>query len=148
MKNIFVALLLLSSASFAQNRDRNDQPPTNIRRSFERNNANSKNTQWTKSSSNWHANYRDNNNRSVDSYYDRRGNLMATHREINRNEIPRRVDTRITNLYHPQGNYSVRKIERPNTPSLFQIILQLATGGSRTVYMDEQGRQRDYHSPY
>lgn len=146
---IFAALLLLTSASFGQNRGRNEEPPTNIRRSFEKDNSNSRNTQWTKSSSNWHASYKDNNNRNVDTYYDRNGKRMATNREITRNEVPKNVDTKVRNLYHPKGNnYTVKKIERPNSPSLFQIILQLATGGSRTVYMDDQGRQKQYSSPY
>jgi hypothetical protein len=150
MKKILAGLLLLSSISFAQtrDRDRSNQPPADIRHSFDRDHASPANANWTRSSSNWHASFRDNNNRSVDSYYDRRGNRIATHREIGRNDIPREVDMRIRNQYHGDGNnYNVRRIERPNAQPLFQVSLQLG-GGNRTVYMDAQGRSRQYHSPY
>jgi hypothetical protein len=150
MKKIFAALLLLSSATFAQNRnpgrDR-DQPPPTIRHSFDRDHSSPANATWTKSSSNWHASFRDNNNHNVDSYYDRRGNRIATHREIDRKDVPRDLDTRINARYHANGNYNVRRIERPNAEPLFQISLQLG-GGNRTVYMDARGRERQYHSPY
>lgn len=148
MKKILAALLLLSSATFAQNRNPGrDQPPAPIRQSFKRDHStNPDNANWTKTSSNWHANFKDNNNHNVDSYYDRRGNRIATHREIDRQDVPRGLDTRINDRYHANGNYDVRRIERPNAQPLFQIGLRLGSG-SRTVYMDAQGRERQYRSP-
>jgi len=146
MKKILAALLLLSTATFAQNYDRN-QPPVTVRHSFERDHQSPANAQWTKTSSNWHASYRDNNNRNVDAYYDRRGNRIATHREIDRTDVPRSVDMRVRDRFHVSDNYHVMRIERPNAQPLFQVRLQLGSG-SRTVYMDAQGRERQYRAPY
>ena len=145
MKRILVALLFLSSTAFAQDRDRNT-PPNNIRNSFDRDHASPQGAQWQKNNRNWHANFRDNNNRKVDAYYDNRGNRIATHREIERTDIPRSVDMRVRDRFHTGDNYQVTRIERPNAQPLFGISLQLGSG-SRTVYMDAQGRERQYHDP-
>jgi hypothetical protein len=148
MKKILAALLLLSTATFAQDRRwERDQPPVTIRHAFDRDYSNHSDAQWTRTSSNWHASYRDNNNRNVDAYYDRRGNRIATHREIDRSDIPSNLDERIRNMYSGDDNYNIMRIERPNSTPLFQVRFQLGSG-SRTVYMDAQGRTRQYHAPY
>ncbi len=142
MKRILVALLFLSSTSFAQNHE----PPASVRHSFERDHANPQGTQWSKTNSSWHANYRDKDNHDVHAYYDSRGNRIATHREIERTEVPHSVDMRVRDRFHTGDNYHVTRIERPNAQPLFQVSLQLGSG-SRTVYMDAQGREKQYHAP-
>ena len=144
MKKVFFALFLVSSATFAQHRAQN-QPPVTVQRSFERENAGSNNATWMKTSNQWHANYRDNNNHNVDAYYDRNGRRVDTHREVDRREVPQNVDSRLNSMYHANGNYKAIKIERPNSQPLFQIQIQSGSSRNRTIYMDEQGRTRSYN---
>ena len=151
MKKLFFSLVLLSStAVFAQRRHHDDnnnndrnQPPATVQRSFERENPN-RNATWTQSNNQWHATYKDDNNRDVEAHYDGYGRRRDTHIAWNRNEVPRDLDDRINRMYHPR-NYNAIRIERPYNQPLFQISLDLGGGRNRTVYMDERGRQRQYY---
>ncbi len=143
MKKLLAVVLFFCSTTFAQNRNRN-QPPAKVQQSFQKENTNPGKARWTQSNNQWHANYKDNNNRNVDAYYDRNGNHKDTHREIDKREVPPSVDQRINNTYHVNGNYTATKIERPYSQPLFQIKIQ--TGKSNhTVYMDEKGRNKPYN---
>src|SRR5476649_1448818 len=112
MKKLLAIALLFATTTFAQNRDRN-QPPERIQQSFQKENTNSGNARWTQSNNQWHASYKDNNNRNVDAYYDQHGNHKDTHREIDKREVPSIVDERVNNSYHANGHYTATKIERP-----------------------------------
>ncbi len=149
MKQTIFALLLLSSCmAFAQRRHRdNDQnnttPPPSVQQNFQRENPN-QNARWSRTNNQWHAIYKDNNNRDVETYYDGYGRKRDSHIAWNRNDVPRDLDNKINRTYHTR-NYNAVRIERPNSAPLFQILLNLGGGRNRTVYMDEQGRQRQYN---
>jgi hypothetical protein len=145
MKKLFFSLLLLSStAMYAQN-DRDVPPP--VRQSFQRDYGDVRDTRWEQTNGQWHAHYRDNNNRDVDAYYDRDGNRRDTHIAWDRRDVPQNVDNRINRRYHVNGEYRVQRIERPLFPPLFQIRIQRGTR-DRTIYMDEQARRRRYHDEH
>ena len=169
MKQICMLLLVVMSMNtlMAQqrdernrNRDQQDQRnqrdqrdhrdvPQPVQRSFQRDNPNYNNVQWSRSGNQWHATYPDRryNNRNAEVYYDRNGRMRDRHVEWNQNEVPQPVRQNITTRYHVTNGYNVSRIERPNSQPLFQI--RLNTGGqSRQVYMDENGREvryRDRH---
>ena len=146
MKKAIVILLLIGATTVqAQSRpDRydRDRPPVTVQRSFEREYRNSNNVTWSQNNGRWHATYMD-NNRNVEAYYDRNGRRLATHRDLDRNEIPRNLDNRINRMYHPNGDYRVRRIERPGQTSLFEVLIN-----GVTMYLDEQGRKRAYSPRY
>ena len=131
-------LLLSSTVVFAQNRN---QVPNSVRQSFQRDYPTVNNAQWNQKNGQWHANYKDNSNRDVDSYYDRNGRRVDTHIAWDRKDVPPQVDNRINSRYHANGNYKAYRIERPKAQPLFQIRI----GTKQPVYMDEQGRQRKYY---
>jgi hypothetical protein len=147
-KTIFSLLLLSSTIAFAQrryhdnNRD-NNTPPSTVQQTFQRENPN-QNANWNYRNNEWHATYKDNNNRQAETYYDRNGRRRDSHINWDRNEVPRDLDDRINRTYHTR-NYNAVRIERPNSQPLFQISLNLGGGRNRTVYMDEQGRQKQYY---
>jgi hypothetical protein len=161
MKTIIFSLLLLSGTTlFAQNDRRYNnnnsynsngnynayQAPQRVRQGWQRDHADNSNPQWEKRRKHWDAHYIDQANHNVDAYYDKRGRLVDTHRELDRNDIPADFDDRIRSRYRT-NNYRVTRIDRPGSTSLFQIILNLGSG-SRTVYWNEQGnevRYRDRH---
>jgi len=141
MKKLFFAFLLLPA--FAVTAQYNHQAPETVQRSFQREHPEAHNAHWIRSNNQWHASYRDNNNRNVEVRYDIHGNHQATHFEMDRRDVPRVIDERVRRDYHSGDHYTVRRIERPNLAPLFQ--LSIGTGrGSRVVYMDEQGRNRNY----
>lgn len=145
-KTIFALLLLCSSMAFAQrrydNNRNNNTPPATVQQNFQRENPN-QNAKWNYRNNEWHATYQDNNNRNVETYYDRTGRRRDSHIAWNRTDVPRDLDDRINKRYHTT-NYNAVRIERPNSQPLFQISLNMGRGRNRTVYMDEQGRERQY----
>jgi hypothetical protein len=146
MKTTFLAILLICSVtSFAQSRyDRDNQPPASIQRSFQRDNPNVTNPSWERRRNEWHATYRDNNNREAEIYYDNYGRRRDTHISWERTQVPREVDRRFNRRYHYNGDYRVMRIERPRSRPLFQITFQRG-GRNRSIYMDERGRETQYY---
>jgi hypothetical protein len=150
MKKIFFSLLLVAGSTmiFAQNgqpdRSRRDQQmPSTVQKSFERDNPGVTNANWDRRNNNqWHGTYRDKNNRDVEVFYDRSGHRMSTHKQWDRNDFPKDLDHRFNTRYHT-SDYQVYRIERPKAKPLFQIRFQLG-GKDKTVYMDERGRETRY----
>ena len=151
-KIIFASLIILSSSLLYAQQNRNNnrnqrQAPATVQQAWQRDHPNIGNPTWQMSNGQWHARYKDQvNNRNADTYYDSRGRQIDTHTQWDRKNLPQDFDNRIRTKYHPR-NYDVVRIDRPNNPSLFQIILSLGTG-KRTVYVDERGnevRYRDRH---
>ena len=52
---------------------RNYQAPENVQRSFQQDNPNTQNTHWENTNGQWHASYKDKDNRDVDTYYNGNG---------------------------------------------------------------------------
>ena len=150
MKKIVLGLMLLStSAIFAQigqsNNNRNqpaNRAPAPVQQSFQRDNPEAKDARWSQSNHEWRANYRDNNKRNVDVYYDRDGVRKDIHRALDRMDVPRNINNKVNSRYG--GNYRVARIERPNEETLFQIKVQNGRR-SHTLYMNERGENRMYN---
>jgi hypothetical protein len=136
--------LAASTSLVAQERNQDRRnAPTTIRKSFERDNPGITEATWHRSQNNqWHAVYKDKDNRDVDAYYDYKGKRLSRHLSWDRKDVPPDLDKRIHSRYHVD-EYEVHRIERPNYKPLFQIKLTIG-GKNRLVYMDEQGRERKY----
>ena len=147
MKKILIGLLIMSTSTvFAQdNRDnhnhqnRDNNVPTPVQRSFQKDYPNVQNPQWNNTNGQWHGRYKDENNRDVESHYNGRGQRIDTHITYDQKELPENVRNNANRRYSP--NYKTYRIERPNSQPLYQIRTQ----NGRTVYMDENGRQRKYN---
>src|SRR6202049_793718 len=143
MKKLFFSLLLLNSTVIFAQKDRNNVP-SSVKQTFQRENPTVRDAQWNQTNGQWHANYKDNNNRNVDAYYDGNGRRRDTHIAWDKKDVPQVVDSRINRTYHANGNYKVERIERPGSTPLFKIGIQTGSK-NRTLYMDEQGRARKYN---
>lgn len=151
MKKTLLALMLLSStAIFAQigrmNNEKNqpaNHAPSQVQESFQKQHPDARDARWSQTNHEWRANYRDNNRHNVDVYYDRDGVRKDVHRALDQMDVPRNIKSRINNRYGTNGNYRVARIERDNEQPLYQIKIP-THGRYRTVYMDEQGKNRQY----
>ena len=150
-KTIFLTILLGCSAFlFAQSNKtyHNDrQAPQNVQQSFQRDNPNAGNVSWQQGNGQWHARHMDpNSHHNVDTYYDRNGNRLATHRDMDRKEMPHDFDQRINSRYHAR-DYHVTRIERPSQHEVYKLRVTNRSG-SRTIYTDEHGNKVDYREHY
>ena len=143
-------MLLSGSVIFAQigrpNADRNqpvNHAPAPVYESFQKQHPYAREARWIQNNQGWSANYRDNGYRNVDVYYNRDGVRNDVHRALDRMDVPRNIKSRINDRYHANGNFRVTRIERENEQPVFQIKIP-TSGRYRTVYMDEQGRSREY----
>ena len=151
MKKLILSILLLSSCTllFAQHRRDDHNPPQTIQQAWQKDHPNNQaSPTWQQSNGQWHAHYKDNSSsRDADTYYDQRGRQLATHMQWDRTQLPADYDRTIRTRYHA-NNYTVTRIERPNQSGLYQLIMQLTGGKTRTVYTDERGNEVRYRRTY
>jgi hypothetical protein len=151
-KTIFLTLLMGCSALlFAQNDKtgrNNRQAPQNVQQSFQKDHPNAGNVSWQQGNGQWHARHMDpNSHHNVDTYYDRNGSRLATHREMDRKEMPHDFDQRVNQQYNARGNYNVTRIERPNQREVYKLRVT-TRGKSKTIYADEHGNKVNYREHY
>lgn len=153
MKKFLVGLFILSCTTLFAQDNRNDQNrnmdkdnkynngrPDEVRRSFERDYPNAQNPQWNNSNGQWHASFRDQNNKNIETHYDNYGRRIDTHTPYDQNEFPGNVRDRADRRYNTNGNYNGYRIDRPDYEPLFQLKIQ----SGRTIYMNENGEKRRY----
>ena len=112
-------LLLINTLVFAQN----VPPPPPVRVSFERDFPGSNNVQWDLRNDQWHANYRDKNNRDVDTYYDVNGRRVERHFVWVRRNTPPEPERMINIKKPPERNDKVIRIKHPKPLPRFHIKL-------------------------
>ncbi|HEV7620610.1 MAG TPA: hypothetical protein VGO09_02690 [Flavisolibacter sp.] len=162
MKKFVLALICLycSSSLFAQdNRDNNNrnnqrthngnrnQAPTAVQQAWQRDHANDGTPTWQQSNGQWNATYQDRQtNKRINTYYDRSGREIDTHREWDRNNLSSDYNNNINRRYHSH-NYNVRRIERPNQKEVYELRMK-NRGRTRTIYTDENGNEIRYREPH
>ncbi len=153
MKKFLIGIFILSGTTlFAQdyrgdqkknmyqdNRSNNGRPEE-VRRSFDRDYPNAQNAQWNNSNGQWHASFRDQNNKNIETYYDYNGRRIDTHTPYDQNEFPSNVRDRADRRYNANGNYNGYRIDRPDNEPLFQLKIE----SGRSIYMNENGKKRKY----
>jgi hypothetical protein len=144
MKKTFFLMVFCAGSMvlFAQQNNRNTNPPQSVQHSWQKDYPNYNNNSWEYRNNQWHTKYqdRDHNNRNVDVYYDRTGRRVMSQSEWDRNDLPEGVRNRMKTRYHSE-NYNAYRVERPGKGFYFQITL----GGNKKVYLDERGREVKYH---
>src|SRR6202000_876601 len=102
-KMIFIFFLFASSVAFAQEKEYNHtqtgDAPEKVRGAFQKDNPQSSNTQWEQRNNQWHASYKDDNNRKSDAYYDGNGNRIETHTILNKKDVPENIDNSVNRKY-------------------------------------------------
>jgi hypothetical protein len=143
-KTLFVIFLSLAVGGhlFAQEGDRH--VPSTVRHSFQRDYPEARDPQWSSEHGQWHANFQDHSRYDrgeMVAHYDHYGHHIDSHIPYDPNDVPQPVVERTQKHYQGGRGYSYERIERPGAEPLFQVSVDLQ-GGHKTVFMDENGRER------
>lgn len=145
-KRIFTTLLIFTAAGAVTAQDRHHQAPAAVQQSFHRDYPEARDPQWHYSNSHWNADFEDHSRYDrgeMVAHYDRYGRHVDSHIPYDRNDVPPAVVQK-TERHFPDGrDYNYTRIEQPGRPALFQVSLNLR-GSNRTVYLDDNGRERRY----
>ena len=145
MKKTMICLYLLMSGSllFAQYAH---VAPDQVQQSFHKDYPAANNARWSQIHGQWHANFTDqgpNDNGEMIAHYDRNGRHIESHIPYDQNDVPAPVMERLNMKYRGAHHYRFTRIEHSDGNEYFQIRLN-SHGRDRTVYMDEQGHERQY----
>lgn len=160
MKKLLTSLLLLCTiASFAQDnddhrdKDRKEQQnnsqyynvPDNVQRSFQQDYPNGRNPRWQNNNGQWHAIYRDQDDRDHDAYYDNNGRRLEMQngdrnrgQGYNETELPYKLKRKLDRRY--RSGYRTNRIYREGSPAIFEITFD----NGNVMYYDESGRRVNY----
>ncbi len=142
-----VILLFLSAFTFLLTFSQNGyNPPDNVRQGFQRQYPQSQATQWSHEGGNWNVNFedRDHGNGESTAHFDGAGRHIDTHIPYDNHDVPGPVMDRMRNHYPGSDDYAFTRIERDDDRGVFQVHFRHRKR-YRTIYMDERGREREYH---
>ena len=146
-KVILSVLFVLTLAGQLAAQDRHQQAPAAIQRSFQRDYPEARNPQWSSDHGQWHANFEDHSRYDrgeMVAHYNQYGHHIDSHIPYDRNDVPPVVIHKTERTYPGARDYSYTRIEHPGGQPLFQVSLNLQ-GRNRTVYLDDNGREKRYN---
>jgi hypothetical protein len=129
---------------------RQQDVPSGVQRSFHRDYPEARDPRWSSSHSQWHADFNDQSRYdrgAMVAHYDQGGRHLDSHIPYDHNDVPSAVVDRSQSHYPDGRGYTYTRIEQPGARSLFQVNLNLQ-GRNKTLYMDENGRERKYHDSH
>ena len=146
-KGILSALLLLAFAGSLAAQGRHHQAPAAVQHSFHRDYPEARDPQWSSSNSHWSAEFTDHSRYDrgeMVAHYDQNGHHVDSHIPYDRNDVPPAVVQQTERNYPSARDYNYTRIESPGRQPLFQVSLNLR-GSNKTLYVDDNGRKRQYH---
>ena len=146
-KGILSTLIILAFAGSLSAQDRHQQAPSTIQRSFHRDYPEAGNPQWRSTSGQWSADFTDRSRYDrgeMVAHYDQSGHHVDSHIPYDRNDVPPVVVQKTERNYPGARDYNYTRIEHPGQKPLFQVNLNLR-GSNKTVYLDDNGREKQYH---
>lgn len=147
MKNTLIALLLVLPAGALLAQQRNDRPPRQVQQSFQKNYPEANDARWSRSGSEWHAEFTDRSPRDrgeMVAHYDQRGRHIDSHVPFDRQDVPEPVIRNTERRYRGARDFNYTRIERPGGGAYFRVQLNL-NGRNKTVYMDDRGQEHQYN---
>jgi len=136
--------LVLPCWLFAQNRY--DRPPHIVDQSFHNDYPKANATHWHKYHGQWHADFNDpgeDGRGEMVAHYSERGRHIDSHIPYDLGDVPQPVVERAQSKYHGGSHFRYTKMESGEGNGFFQVRVNLH-GRDHTVYMDEEGRERNY----
>jgi len=133
---------LLVINGFSQN---NHMPPKNVSQTFYQEYPHSQPSQWSQSSVGWSVLFKDNdhNNGEVMAYFDLSGRHVDTHIPYENQDVPQTVRSHMNDQYG--GNhYDYTRIDHRGEYDVYRTQYKHKKQ-YKTVYMDHDGHERDYH---
>ncbi len=146
-RGILFALLFLAFAGSLAAQDRDRQAPRAIQQAFHRNYPEARDPQWSSSHGQWSADFTDGSRYDrgeMVAHYDQNGHHVDSHIPYDRNDVPPVVIQRTERNYPGASDYNYTRIESPGRQPLFQVRLN-QRGSNKTLYFDDNGRERQYH---
>ena len=146
MKKTIICLLLLTPGGLLFAQDYHQHAPDQIQQSFHKDYPDANDARWSHSHGQWHANFKDQGQTDYGemvAHYDRYGHHVDSHIPYNRSDVPAPVMDHVQSRYRSAHRYRFTRIEHPYGYDLFQVRVN-QHGRDKTVYMDEQGRERHY----
>jgi len=146
MKKILLGslILLAGSTMFAQSRDR--QAPTRVQKTFQHDYPDARDPHWNNTNGQWHADFNDGSRYDrgeMTAHYDQQGRHIDSHIPYDRNDVPAPVVNRTERRYPGARDYEYTRIERGNNRNFYRVKLR-HQGRYRTLYMDDNGRDKQY----
>jgi len=148
MNKVLLLALLASVAggpTIAQ--DRRQHVPAAVRRSFQRDYPEARDPRWGSTNGHWHSDFDDHSRYDrgeMVANYDRYGHHIDSHIPYEFNDVPTIVVERTRRNYPGGRDFTYTRIERPAGKPLFQVNVNLQDR-NRTLYLDEKGREQEYH---
>jgi len=144
MIKIFVTILCLCTALMVSAQNRNE-PPGNVRESFQKSYPHSQPSTWNHSSVGWSVQFedRDHDNGEVIAHFDNSGRHIDTHVFYDNNDVPPPVMENLHRRYRGADDYEFNRIERQGEEGMFQVHFR-HNKRYRTMYVDDRGHEREY----
>jgi hypothetical protein len=122
-----------------------NEPPRNVRESFQKEYPHSQPSEWAHSSKGWTANFddKDNNNGEAIAHFDRNGRHIDTYTRYDNNDVPNPVIKHLHSRYPVTDNYEISRIERRGHTDVFRAEVK-HDGRSSVLYIDEKGQPASY----
>ena len=148
MKKILPFLFILYGQSVVAQQNRGEQHvPQAVQHNFQKQYPGAGETHWSSSGGEWHANFTDrspSDRGEMVAHYDHSGRHLDSHIPYDRNDVPTPVVQHIKKRYPGASDHFYTRIERPGEQPIFQVSLNL-NGKHTNKYVDDQGRERNYH---
>jgi len=121
-------------------------PPKQVSESFHREYPRSNPAKWSRSNDGWSVSFQDNdhNNGEATAYFDASGKYVETHIPYDKNDVPVSVRNHTRNSYGASDQYEYTRIDRSGEKAVYKTQVRHKKQ-DKTIYMDNDGRERDYH---
>ena len=146
-KGLVMAFICLATASQSIAQESRHHTPAAVQHAFQRDYPEARDPQWSSTNGQWSANFTDHSQYDrgeMVAHYDRSGHHVDSHIPYDRGDVPQVVIERAQRNYPDAGDYNYTRIERPGGQPLFQVSLR-THGRRRTMYLDDNGRERRYY---
>jgi hypothetical protein len=144
MKKIQITMLCMLLVFIAFSQSKNN-PPANVRESFQKEYPQSKSSEWVHSSAGWSVNFedKDHNYGEVTANFDNKGNHLETDIPFDNKDVPAPVIQNVKSKYPKTPDYDVTRIDRSGENSVYKVNLK-DKNSNHTIYLDEKGQKKDY----
>src|SRR5579872_2464176 len=146
-KAMFFTLISLAVASQLIAQDSRHRAPAAVQQSFQKDYPEARNPQWSSTNGQWHADFTDHSQSDrgeMVAHYDQSGHHVDSHIPYDRNDVPAPVIEKTQRSYPGARDDNYTRIEHPGGKPLFQVNLHIQ-GKSRTMYVDDSGKERKYN---
>ena len=123
------------------------KPPKQVSESFYREYPRSKPAKWSQSKDGWSVSFQDNdhNNGEAMAYFDASGKHLETQIPYEKNDVPVSVRNHTQHSYGASDEYDYTRIERSGEKPVYKTEVK-SKKHNKTIYMDNDGHEKEYHA--